>query len=72
MALGAKNMLLGKVSLSEWRSIGSWCNRYILRYSSIPLKIRLFYWMIAHHFDFVYNIYRKEKKYELKEVCNPK
>lgn len=61
MALGAKNMLLGKVSLSEWRSIDSWCNRYILRYSSIPLKIRLFYWMIAHHFDFVYNIYCRAK-----------
>lgn len=59
MALGAKNMLLGKISLSEWRRIDPWCNQYILRYTSILLKIRLFYWLLAHHFDFVYNIYRK-------------
>ena len=62
MALGAKNLLLGKVSLSEWRSIDSWCNRYILRYTSIPLKIRFFYWLLANNFDFVYNIYRKARK----------
>ena len=61
MALGAKNMLLGKVSLSEWRKIDSWCNSYILRYTSIPLKVRLFYWLLAHHFNFVYGFYKKIK-----------
>ncbi len=61
MALGAKNMLLGKISLSEWRRIDSWCNQYILRYTSIPLKIRFFYWLLVHHFDLAYTIYRKAK-----------
>lgn len=61
MALGAKNMLLGHVSLKEWRNIDSWCNRYVMRYTSIPLRIRLFYWLLVHHFDFAYTIYRRAK-----------
>lgn len=61
MTLGAKNMLLGKVPLKEWRDTESWCNSYILKYKSIPIKIRLFYWMLTHGFDWIYKIFRQKK-----------
>lgn len=65
MTLGAKNMLLGKVPLKEWRNRESWCNSYILKYKSIPIKIRLFYWLLAHGFDWISTIYKKLHKVDI-------
>lgn len=59
MMLGAKNMMLGKVSLKEWRVTEAWCNRYIMKYTSIPLKIRLFYWLLTHKQNWAWNFYSR-------------
>lgn len=59
MTLGAKNMMLGKVSLEEWRETEAWCNKYVLKYTSIPLKVRIFYWLLIHNQDWAYNMYAK-------------
>lgn len=59
MTLGAKNMLLGTVPTREWRETERWCNRHIIRYTSIPLKVRVFYWLLAHGCDWAYTLYAK-------------
>lgn len=61
-ALGAKNMMLGQVPLKEWRDTESWCNRHIMRYTSVPLRVRLFYWLIAHHQNWAYKLYMAHKR----------
>lgn len=65
MTLGAKNMLLGKVPIKEWRNTESWCNSYILKYKSIPIKIRIFYWLLANGFDWIFTIYKKLHKVDI-------
>lgn len=59
MTLGAKNMMLGKVPLEEWRETEAWCNKYVMKYTSIPLKVRIFYWLLIHNQDWAYNMYAK-------------
>lgn len=62
MTLGAKNMLLGTITTKEWRETERWCNRHIMRYTSIPLKVRVFYWLMAHGCDWAYKLYAKRKQ----------
>lgn len=59
MTLGAKNMLLGKVPLSEWRETERWCNSHIMRYTSVPLKVRIFFWLLAHRCNWAYWLYMR-------------
>ena len=61
LTLGAKNMMLGKVSLQEWRETEAWCNKDIMKYKSIPLRTRLFYKLLVFKQEWAWKLYKKKE-----------
>lgn len=56
LTLGAKNQLLGLEGVQTWRDEHPDCNKYIMRFTCIPFKVRLYYYLLSHGFGFLHFI----------------
>ncbi len=56
MTLGAKNPLLNLKGVQAWRDEHPDCNKYIMRFTCIPFKVRLYYYLLSHGFGFLHFI----------------
>lgn len=63
LKLGAKGVLLSEHTLNQWRHEHPEANKDILKYKSIPLKLRIFYYLIALGFDWPYHLYSRMKRF---------
>ena len=54
LALGAKGALLDIKGVKAWRNEHSEANKHIMKFTSIPLKVRLLLWLSAQGFSFPY------------------
>lgn len=54
LAFGAKGALLGIKGIKAWRTEHRDANKHIMKFTSIPLKVRLFFFMLSHGLSFPY------------------
>jgi glycosyltransferase involved in cell wall biosynthesis len=62
MMFGAKSPLIEIDGIKAWRNEHKACNRYLLYYRSIPLKIRLYYLSLLIGFTLPYHLRKKLSK----------
>lgn len=56
LTLGAKNQLLRLKGVQAWRDEHPNCNQYIMKFTAIPFKVRLYYYLLSHGFRFLHFI----------------
>lgn len=51
LTFAAKTPLITSVGLKQWKAEHSECNRYLMQMRHIPLKLRIWYWLLLHVLD---------------------
>lgn len=64
LALGAKGTLLDIKGVKAWRKEHGEANKHIMKFTSIPLKVRLFFFLLSHGMSFPYYCATKYAKWK--------
>lgn len=62
LKFGAKGALMDIIGLDAWRNEHREANRNIFSYSSIPLKLRIYYYLLLKGFSFPYKLLKLMKE----------
>lgn len=62
LVLGAKSALLDIKGVKAWHKEHCEANKHIMKFTSIPIKVRLLFYMLAHGLSFPYTWVSKYKK----------